>query len=473
MTSIYPFILDMDAPYSIYTCTTERAPLVRIREMTVLTSKARRIPFFVIMLGLVSFFTDAATEMIYPLIPIFVAALGSGALVLGVIEGVAETTASVLKFVSGVWSDRVRRKKLIVVLGYGISSLIRPLTGLVANAWQIVAVRMIDRVGKGIRTSPRDALIAATIDESIRGRAFGFQRAMDHAGAVVGPILAIIALLSLFTVFHVNDVTQALRWTFIAAIIPGLAAFLILVFLVKEQPIEPKRSRLRDMFGTFDANFGRYLLVVILFTLGNSSDAFLLFRVQEALGASGAAEALVEHYGWLKFLVLQFGGAENQRLAVSILALPLIWSFFHILKSVLATPLGALSDKVGRKKVISIGWAIYAFVYLGFALLDFAPQGMQLFLILTLFIVYSMYYAFTEGVEKAFVADLVPAEVRGSAYGAFNLAVGIGAMPASVMFGVVYGAFGKHGGLAAFSMGAGFALLSMLLLAVIVRERRT
>ncbi len=430
-----------------------------------------RIPFSVVMLGLVSFFTDAASEMLYPLIPIFVAALGSGALMLGIIEGVAETMASLLKFVSGVWSDRVRRKKFLIILGYSISSFVRPFTGFVTDAGQIVAVRLIDRIGKGIRTSPRDAMVAAAVDESIRGRAFGLQRAFDHAGAVLGPILAIITLLLSLGVFHVGDVIQAMRWTFIASIVPGLLAVSTLVVLVKEEPVEPVKGLFRKTFASFDANFARYLLVVAFFTLGNSSDAFLLFRVQEALGAGDAARKLVEHSSLLRFLVERFGSIEQQRLAVSILALPLIWSVFHVLKSLLSTPLGAISDRVGRKKVITIGWAVYASVYLGFAFLDGVPQNLETIYVLSLFFIYSMYYAFTEGVERAFVADLVPAEIRGRAYGAFNLTVGIGALPASILFGAIYGAFGRYGGFAAFLMGASFAVAAMILLAVMVKEK--
>ena len=176
------------------------------------------------MLGLVSLFTDAASEMIYPLVPVYIAALGSGAILLGIIEGVAETTASMLKLVSGIISDKIGKRKLLVLIGYSISSLVRPFTGLVTSAWQIIFIRMFDRVGKGIRTAPRDALIASSVDESIRGKSYGFERAMDHTGAVIGPVLAIITLLILFLGFGMKDSLSALRWTFILAIIPGILA---------------------------------------------------------------------------------------------------------------------------------------------------------------------------------------------------------------------------------------------------------
>ena len=186
------------------------------------------------MLGIVSLFTDAASEMIYPLVPVYIAALGSGAILLGVIEGVAETTASMLKLISGIISDKIGKRKLLVLIGYSISSLIRPLTGIVTSAWQIIIVRMFDRVGKGIRTAPRDALIASSVDESIRGKSYGFERAMDNAGAVAGPVLAIVTLLILFIGFGMKDSLLALRWTFILAIIPGILAVLTIILFVKE-----------------------------------------------------------------------------------------------------------------------------------------------------------------------------------------------------------------------------------------------
>ena len=190
---------------------------------------SKRIPKAIIMLGLVSLFTDAASEMIFPLVPVYIAALGSGAILLGIIEGIAEATSSVLKLLSGILSDKTGKKKVFVLIGYSLSSLVRPLTGIVTSAWQIILVRMFDRVGKGIRTSPRDALIASSVDENIRGRSYGFERAMDHTGAVAGPLLAILTLLILFIGFNFKEPLPALRWTFILAIIPGLLAVLTVV----------------------------------------------------------------------------------------------------------------------------------------------------------------------------------------------------------------------------------------------------
>jgi len=429
------------------------------------------------MLGIVSLFTDVATEMIYPLVPVFVAALGSGAILLGVIEGVAESTSSMLNLVSGIISDKIRKRKLLVLIGYSISSLVRPLTGLVTSAWEIIIIRMFDRVGKGIRSSPRDALIASATDESIRGKAYGFHQAMDHVGAVVGPVLAIITLLVLFLVFGIKDSTSALRWTFILAIIPGILAVLTIVFFVKESVSENGNGKLPAFsLKSFDRNFRNYLLIMILFTLGNSSDAFLLFRVQEAIHKSGAVVDIVGRIRPLHEMVSGFGDKRTQSDIINILFLPLIWAFFHIIKVVFSTPMGTLSDRIGRKIVINAGWSIYAFVYLAFALLVFLSPGLQVLATFVLFGIYALFYAFTEGTGKAFVADLVSEDKRGTAFGLYNFSIGLGALPASLIFGFLYSYFDKrfpgYGGTVAFGFGGIIAIVSMILLAVNVKGKK-
>lgn len=434
-----------------------------------------RIPRVVIILGFVSLFTDIATEMIYPLVPVLVAALGSGAILLGVIEGVAETTASMLNLVSGIVSDRIRKRKLLVLIGYSISSIIRPLTGLVTAGWQIIIVRMLDRVGKGIRSSPRDALIASSVDESIRGKSFGFHQAMDHVGAVLGPVLAIFTLLMLFLVFGIKDSMSALRWTFILAIIPGILAVLTIMFFVKESTTDEGKARLLTFsLKSFDRNFRNYLLIMILFTLGNSSDAFLLFRVQEAIHKSGAVVDIVNRITPLHKMVSGFGDEASQSAVINILFLPLVWAFFHVIKVVFSTSMGTLSDRIGRKIVINTGWAIYAFVYLAFALLVFLSPGLQIVATFVLFGIYAMFYAFTEGAAKAFVADLVVEEKRGTAFGFYNFSIGLGALPASLIFGFLYSYFDKiipgYGGTIAFGFGGAIAIISMILMATKVKE---
>jgi MFS family permease len=435
----------------------------------------KRIPGVVIMLGIVSLFTDVATEMIYPLIPVYVAALGSGAILLGVIEGVAETTASLLKLISGIISDKIGKRKLLVFIGYTISSLVRPLTGMVTAAWEIVIIRMFDRVGKGIRTAPRDALIASSVDENMRGRSYGFERAMDHVGAVIGPVLAIITLLILFIGFGMKDSLSALRWTFILAIIPGILAVLTILLFVKEAASTRQIGKsFKLSFKSFDNNFRNYLLVMILFTLGNSSDAFLLFRVEEAIQRSGAVVNVVNNIHPLQVMLSAFGDETARSNVINILFLPLVWAFFHIIKAVFSTPLGTLSDRIGRKIVINAGWAIYAFVYISFALIVFLSPELQVIATFVLFAVYALFYAFTEGTEKAFIADMVSDEKRGTAFGLFNFSIGLGALPASIIFGFLYSYFDKiipgYGGTVAFGFGGTIAIISMILLAIKVKE---
>ena len=431
--------------------------------------KKASIPFSVIMLGLVSFFTDAATEMLYPLIPVYVSLLGSGAIALGIIEGVAETCSSLLKLAGGIITDKIGKKKLLILIGYSISSLIRPLTGVAGLAWHIVFVRMIDRVGKGIRTAPRDALIASAADSSIRGKAYGFHRSMDHAGAVAGPLLAIISLVTIFYLSVEIGPLNALRITFFTALIPGIIAVFIIIFFVKDSTVEINTiKKPKISLKAFDKNFIAYLAVVSLFTIGNSSDAFLLLRVADSLEQSGVLIKFTENLPFMNLILNRFADVQTQKIVISIITLPFFWAFFHVLKSVLSTPLSALSDKIGRKKVISTGWCVYALVYAGFAFSDYVPEEKRIFAYVVLFAVYSFYYAFTEGTEKALVADIVPEGSRGSAFGAYNFAIGIFALPASVIFAAIYSAAGA---IYAFLFGAAIAFAAVWALIFFVKEK--
>ena len=368
----------------------------------------------VLVLGIVSFLTDVSSEMIYPLLPLFLTTvLGAGPAFLGLIEGVAESTAAFLKLASGIVSDRVRSRKGLVVAGYTISSLARPLVAAATAPAAVFAIRFADRVGKGIRTSPRDALIADSTDPAIRGKAYGFHRAMDHAGALVGPLIATLLL-----AWFVKD----LRTVFWIAAIPGLLAVVLIIWKVRET------VRTRSGDGSFlrivpRGELRQYLLILFLFTLGNSSDAFLLLRA----GELGVAPARI----------------------------PLLWAFFHLVKMGGSTPFGALSDRIGRRRVIVVGWGIYATSYAGFAL---AETEMACWL---LFALYGLFYAMTEGAEKALLADIAPAQERGSAFGWYNFAVGAGALPASLIFGAVWEKVERE---AAFGLGAGLAALAAVLL---------
>ncbi len=371
-----------------------------------------------IALGAVSFFTDVSSEMIYPLLPLFLSTtLGASAALIGTIEGAAESAASLLKLASGWWSDRIRRRKPFVVGGYALSSVARPLVGLAQAASQVLVLRITDRVGKGIRTAPRDALIAESVDPSIRGRAFGFHRSLDHAGAVVGPVVAFLLL---------RQMGVPLRTVFLLAGIPAAIALVVVVFAVKEQrpeaplPAAPAVSSLRRRL---DRKFWLYLGAVLLFTLGNSTDAFLLLRATD--------------------------------LGVPIAWVPLLWAYLHVVKSSTGTFGGSLSDRFGRKPLLVSGWTLFAAVYLAFA---YASEAWHVW---ALFGAYGLFFSLTEGSERALVADMVPAADRGSAFGWFHLAVGLGALPASVLFGVLWDRFGPA---TAFVTGAALALAATAVL---------
>ncbi|HET8761084.1 MAG TPA: MFS transporter [Nitrospiria bacterium] len=380
------------------------------------------LPRTVVMLGVVSLLTDASSEMIYPLLPIFLATtLGAGATVIGLIEGVAESTASLVKLGSGWWSDRLGRRKAIVVAGYTLSACARPLVALAGAGWHVLVIRFADRVGKGLRSAPRDALLAASTPAQSWGKAFGFHRAMDHTGAIIGPLIA-TALLA----WGLTD----LRVLFALAAIPGILAVVVLVSAVREHaPVDRAAAAPpRLSLAPFSPRFRAVLGVVALFTLGNSSDAFLLLKAN----AAGIGPA------WI----------------------PLLWILLHITKAASSTPAGTLSDRIGRPRLILAGWLVYAAVYAGFGLATAAWQ------IWALFAIYGLFFGLTEGVEKAYVADLAPAEHRGTAYGLYHVAVGLAALPASVMMGVVWEHVGPG---AAFGLGAGLALLASLLFLAALR----
>jgi MFS family permease len=368
----------------------------------------------VLALSAVSLLTDVASEMTYPLLPVFLATvLGASATSVGVIEGAAESTAALLKLASGWWSDRVSRRKPLVLLGYTIASLIRPLIGLAQSVSQVLAIRVTDRVGKGIRSSPRDALIADSVDPAIRGRAFGFHRAADHAGAVIGPLLA-------FAILRWSRLD--LRTVFLLTAIPGALAVAVLLFGVREVPRAlPEASRPLDMKTPLGRRFWAYLGVLLLFTLGNSTDAFLLLRANQL----GVAPALI----------------------------PILWAMLHVVKSASSTPGGALSDRIGRRPLIVAGWLLYSAVYFAFGRAAATWQAWALL---------------TEGVEKALVADLVPADRRGVAFGWYNLAIGLAALPASLLFGALWDRWGSA---AAFDAGALLALAAALGMAVVAPRR--
>ena len=393
------------------------------------------LPRTVKALATVSFFTDASSEMIYPLLPAFLTAtLGASAAWVGIIEGAADATASLLKLASGWWSDRVKKRKALIVFGYTLASVLRPLVALAGAAWQVLAIRVGDRVGKGVRGAPRDALIADSVSPAERGRAFGVQRASDHAGAFVGPLIAFVLL---------QWVGVSVRTVFLLAAVPGAIAVVVAVIGVRERDggqstgdgsgsTVHRRPSTVDAFppAPLGAPFWRYLGVLVLFTLGNSTDAFLLLRASQ-LGVSAAL-------------------------------LPILWAALHVVKSATSIPAGVWSDRVGRRTMIAAGWLWYALVYVGFALASETWHAWALF------ISYGLFFGLTEGVERALVADLVPAARRGLAFGWYNGVIGAAVLPASVAFGLLWD---WKGSAFAFSVGAASACLAALGL-VLVRPRR-
>ena len=389
-----------------------------------------KLPRPVWLVSWTSFFTDTASEMVYPLMPLYLTkVLGGTALSLGIIEGAAEGLNSVLKIASGAISDRWSRRKPFVLAGYTISSAMRPFLALATTWPHMLALRLSDRVGKGLRTAPRDALLASWSEPSTRGYVFGLHRSMDHLGAMVGPLVA-----SLFLWMFPGQY----RWLFALTIVPGTIAVLLLLPVPdtgRDGPAAAAPGAAAPAAATraaavasaqaaeLGAPFYRYLGVVLLFGLGNSTDAYLLLRLSDV--------------------------------GIAAVWIPLVWSALHVVKAVVSPIGGIVSDRLGRRGVIVAGWLVYAAVYGGFALASSLPA------LLTLFFVYGLYYGLTEGVEKALVADLAPADARGMAFGLYHAAIGMAALVASLLFGVIWKLVSAP---AAFGTGAALALLASLLL---------
>jgi MFS family permease len=374
------------------------------------------LPRNVVAAGLVSFFTDVSSEMIVPVLPIFLTTvLGAPVAAVGLIEGVAESTASIVRVFAGAISDRTGRRKPLMLFGYALANLTKPLLAL-STAWpQVLAIRFADRLGKGIRGAPRDALIADSVDQTVRGRAFGFHRAMDTAGAAVGPLVASA------TLAFVGDNARVVFWL---ASLPGIVSVLIGWWLLKDRPVPPKDSSTPRLgFRDVGRGFAVFTGVSTLFSLGNSSDAFLILR------------------------------AQNVGMAVAVI--PLAYFGFNALYALLATPAGILSDRVGRWPLLVTGYAVFALVYAGFAVAGDA------LIVGGLFLVYSLYYALTEGVGRALITDLVPPSLRATAMGTYATATGAALLPASLVAGALWDGFGPG---APFAYGATLAALAVVLL---------
>ncbi|HEX7421020.1 MAG TPA: MFS transporter [Thermoanaerobaculia bacterium] len=383
----------------------------------------------VVILGFVSLLNDSASEMIYPLLPVFITAtLGASPVIVGLIEGGADALASILKFAAGAWSDRVTRRKPIIAAGYALAAGSRALIGAAGSWMAVLTARLVDRMGKGIRSAPRDAMISDVTPPEQRGRAYGFHRAMDHAGAVVGPLLATLLM---------SGMGVSLRHMFYISVIPGAIAVVLVLALLKE----PRRveavigkdgGRKPASTQKLSPDFYRMIFAIAIFSLANSSDAFLLLQAHD----SGMSTAM----------------------------LPLLWAAHHAVKSLLSTHGGALSDRMQRRYVVGFGWLLYAVTYF------FFPMAKSVTAFFALFVFYALPFVFSEGAERALISDLVPAGVRGRSFGIYYLVSGLGVFAGSLMFGELYAHVSKQ---AAFLAGAALALAAAIVIVVPAPKKLT
>ena len=390
-----------------------------------------KLPRNVWAVSLTSFFMDVSSEMVVNILPLFLAnVLGIKTNIIGIIEGVAEATASVLKLFSGWLSDKLRARKWLAVIGYGLSAVSKPFF-YIANSWGMVAgVRWADRVGKGIRTAPRDALLADSIKKEQRGLAFGFHRAADTAGAMIGLLVALLVVwLAQSSALDLGDAT--FRTIVLISLVPAFLAVLSLALIARDVQVKQQRAAPKFAFKALGKPFMTFIGIVSIFTLGNSADAFLVLRAQD--------------------------------LGINVIGVLGMLAMFNLVYTLVATPAGSLSDRVGRRKLIIGGWLVYALIYLGFGL---AQTGWQVW---ALYVVYGLYYGMAYGTSSALVADLVPENLRGTAYGTYNAVIGILAFPASVIAGVLWSGVGSWAGFgpsAPFLFGGSLALVAAVLMAV-------
>ncbi len=380
----------------------------------------------VVVSGFVSFFMDVSSEMIYPLVPLFLAnILGANKSVIGLIEGIAESTASLLKVFSGYFSDRIGNRKWLMAAGYGLSILSRPIVALATGWHQVLGFRFTDRVGKGVRTAPRDAIIAESTESAFLGRAFSFHRSLDTLGAVAGPALAFF-LLKVFSGDY--------RKVFWISLAPGLAAVLLIIFFITEKKrasaeTDPERPRLT--LKHFDWRFKFFVLIAAIFAIGNSSDVFLILKAQQA----GIAAALI----------------------------PVVYLLFNLVYAISAIPAGIAADRFGKKRVILLGFMLFTAVYYGFAVAHGARS------IWILFAFYGIFMGLTEGVQKAFLSTIIPAELKATAFGVYNTVVGLAMFPASLIGGWLWDSISPS---ATFYFGAIAASLSAVLFAAFIAAIR-
>lgn len=366
--------------------------------------------------GLVSLFMDISSEMIYPILPIFLTTvLGVSKSTIGMIEGIAESTASILKIFSGWLSDRLGKRKLLMTIGYGVSVLSRPIMATAGNWTDVLAARFVDRFGKGVRTAPRDAIIADSVENNNLGKAFGFHRSMDTLGAVIGPGIAFFVLAMFMNNF---------RLVFWLSVVPGIIAVILIIFFITEK--QRDRKELAPLpkltFKDFNGDFRRYILVITVFSIGNSSDAFLILRA-ESLG-----------------IPKEF--------------IPVVYLVFNLIYSMSSMPMGILADKIGTRKMVAFSFIFYSGIYAGLA---FATGKLH---IIALFILYGLFKGMSEGTQRAYLASIAPPERKATAFGIYNMAVGIALLPASIVAGALWDKIGPE---AAFLYGTVTGIIAFVL----------
>jgi MFS family permease len=376
----------------------------------------------IIFTGLTSFLTDTSVKMVYSVMPMFLMSLGASKTSLALIEGIAESTASLVKAFSGFWSDRIGKNKPFMLIGYGLSALIIPLYTFVVSPMQVLYLRFIERFGKGIRTAPRDSLIAGSVTNGETGKSFGLQKAMDNSGAIVGPLAAFVLLIFF---------PENYRLIFLLAGIPAVLSILVIIFGIKEAKKDQESLFKKFHFKDFPARFWLFLVIVFVFTLGNSTDALLMVKANEV--------------------------------GVKVAFIPLVYMITSIVAVLLAIPVGSLSDRIGKEKILVAGYLIYAIVYYGFGVTSHAGA------IVALFAMYGLYSAATDGIQKAFISDITDKNRQGTGLGIYNALLGITLLPASLIAGVLYD---KVNSRVPFYFGAATALLSAVLMIFFVRGRK-
>lgn len=392
--------------------------MIRLKNKNRILGLDRNI-FFV---GLTSFFTDTTTKMIYAIMPMFLLTLGATKTELSLIEGVAESTASIIKALSGWWSDKIRKNKPFMVIGYAFTAILSPMFSIVSSPLQVLGIRFAERFGKGIRTAPRDSLIASSA-EGGKGKSFGFHKAMDNSGAIIGPLLA-TAVLFVFP--------QDYRKVFLFAVIPGIFGMACLIFFVKEAHDAKAEPLGKITFKDFSFKYYALLAIIFVFTLGNSTDALLLVKA----GDIGIADTYI----------------------------PIIYLIFNSVSVLFAVPAGILSDRIGRERLIIFGYLLYAAIYFGFG------RTNSQMVVVMLFALYGLYSATTDGIQKALVSDLVDKNKRGTGIGIYNCLVGMTLLPASLIAGVLYDQVNNR---APFYFGSVMALLAGILMVFFYHTNKT